>query len=96
MQMHTIRMHVELMPDRVPIKLDIKNAFNAFKRVKGHRVMSREFPDTARALHNFYSSHADSLFRDTYGKVLRIILQTGASQGDVFGGCCLQQHTQRR
>ena len=30
--MHTIRIYVELMPDRVLIKLDIKNAFNAFVR----------------------------------------------------------------
>ena len=38
--LHSTRLLTELMPTRVLIKLDIKNAFNMFKRTCGHKNMA--------------------------------------------------------
>ena len=95
---HTIRLYTELMPHRVLIKLDLKNAFNMFKRTCGHRVLTREFPDTAKAIRPSttftapmltpYSgtpmaTYSEWCYRQAHRKVMCSVV------------CSLQRHAQR-
>jgi hypothetical protein len=83
---HSMRLLTDLYPDRVLIKLDIRNAFNEFLREKGIEVMAREFPDTLRLIANFYAKQAPTFFTDSNMELFEILLQAGSSQGDVYGG----------
>jgi hypothetical protein len=83
---HAMRLLTELYPDKVLVKVDIKNAFNSFLRQCGIDVLSDEFPDVCRLVMNFYAKHTYTNFRDAEQELLKIMLEAGSSQGDIYGG----------
>ena len=48
-------------------------------------MLAVEFPDCMPVLLNMYAKHGTTRFRDIMGAVLRIILESGSTQGDVYG-----------
>jgi hypothetical protein len=83
---HYLRLQMEINPDKLFIKLDIVNAFNEFLRQAGIDVLAQEFPDTVQLIANFYSRHAATHFEDSQSEIIRILIEAGSSQGDVYGG----------